>query len=227
MSEQEGLMEDRRGAVRVPVRGVAVLHGGAGPIHATIENLSRTGALVSASGAPYGELDVELRVGGHAWVSGRAVRTIDTRHSRSGGTGKRTRVALAFDRSDDRSRAVIDAAIQAAITAAVRRPVLVIDDRDDRRRDLAARLADRGMTPLAPRTPLEAIDLLARSQLHVAVCLVAPFNDNAASELHDMLADSFPWVHAAPISDDLDDTVVRAAVAWSQTDVAHLATALA
>ena len=207
-------MEDRRGAVRVPVRGVAVLHGGSnGPIHGTIENLSVSGALISVAGEPRGELEVELRLDGRAWVSGRAVRG-DTR-----------RVAIAFGHADDRSRAVIDATIQAAITAALRRPVLVIDDRVDRRRDLSSRLVDRGMTPLAPRTPLEAIDLLARSQLHVAVALVAPFNDNAADELHDMLADSFPWVQAAPISDDLDDTVVRAAVAWARTDVARLARA--
>jgi len=38
----------------------------------------------------------------------------------------------------------------------------VIDDHVGRRVDLVTRLAARGMTPLAPRTPLEAIDLLSK-----------------------------------------------------------------
>jgi hypothetical protein len=41
-----------------------------------------------------------------------------------------------------------------------------------------------------------------------------------------MVADSFPWVRTAAISDDVDETVVRAAVAWSETDAGQLACAL-
>jgi hypothetical protein len=119
-------------------------------------------------------------------------------------------------------RLAIDAAITAALSAAKRRPILVIDDRGDRRSDLVSKLATRGMMPLAPKTPLEAIDLLTRTQLHVDVCLLAPY----ATDMHGVLADSFPWVTTAEISDDLDATVVRAIDAWAATDVARIATAI-
>nr|HEX4317370.1 PilZ domain-containing protein [Kofleriaceae bacterium] len=218
---------DRRGAVRVPVRGVAVVHGGGllGKRRGTIENLSRTGALirVAAVGTAVGdELDVELRVPGlvegaacgGARVPGRA-RRVDR---------GRVAVEFALDRMDDGTRDVLDVAIASAITAALRRPVLVLDDQPDRRRALSVRLIDRGMTPLAPGTPLEAIDMLA--QLHVAVCLVSPFQAIDAASFDAMVAESFPWVRTAAISDDLDATLARAAVAWSETDVGQLARAL-
>ncbi len=88
--------------------------------------------------------------------------------------------------------------------------ILVVDAQPDRRRDLLERLAARGMTPIAPRTPLEQIDALTRAQLHVTVCMLAPAND-----LGGVLADSFPWVTATEISDDLDLAVDRAIAAWN------------
>jgi hypothetical protein len=87
--------------------------------------------------------------------------------------------------------------------------ILIVEAEPDRRRDLVERLAARGMTPIAPRTPLEQIDALLRAQLHVTVCMLAPKND-----LGGVLADSFPWVTATEISDDLDGTVDRAIAAW-------------
>jgi hypothetical protein len=83
------------------------------------------------------------------------------------------------------------------------------------------------MTPLAPRTPLEAIDLLARSHLHINVCLLAAGFGHSADQLRALVAESFPWVTAADISDDVEATVDRAANAWSSTDFARLATAIA
>jgi hypothetical protein len=102
----------------------------------------------------------------------------------------------------------------------------VIDDRGPRRRDLVAKLSARGMSPLAPKTPLEAIDLLTRTQLHVSVCLLAASFGHSIGELRTMLAHSFPWVSAEEIDDDLEDTVERAVDAWSSTDVARLASAI-
>ena len=141
---------ERRRALRVPVRGVAVFYAEDGAMHGTIENLSSSGALVTVAGVPFDEsLDVELKLGDESgWVSARTVRIERT--------ARRWRIAVEFDRVDDQMRAAIEGAIDHALRAAQRRPILVIDDRPARRVNLATRLAARGMTPLAPRTPLEA-----------------------------------------------------------------------
>jgi hypothetical protein len=222
----EGTMGDhawseRRSALRVPVRGVAVFYAGDGATHGTIENLSASGALVSVAGVPNDRsLDVELKLGvDSGWVSARTVRVEKL--------AKRWRIAVAFEHVDPAVAASIDAAITSAIRAAQRRPILVIDDRVARRTDLVTRLAARGMTPLAPRTPLEAIDLLTRTQLHVNVALLAPSFGHTTTELRALVSDSFPWVSTAEISDDVEATVDRALEAWSSTDVARLSAALA
>ena len=187
----------------------------------TIENLSASGALVNVNGVPAeGALDVELKLGLESgWVSARTVRV--ERRSRH------LQIAVEFEDLDPELRASIDAAIEGALRAAERRPILVIDDRTPRRSDLVTRLAARGMTPLAPRTPLEAIELLTRSHLHVNVCLLAPSFGQSTAELRMLVGDSFPWVTTADISDDLDDTCDRAVEAWSETDVARLSVAIA
>ncbi len=208
--------------MRVPVRGVAVFYAEDGAMHGRIENLSSSGALVSVAGMPAedGSFDVELKLGvDTGWVSARTVRIERT--------ARRFRIAVEFDRLDEPVRSAIESAIASALRAAQRRPILVIDDRIARRHDLASRLAARGMTPLAPRTPLEAIDLLTRTQLHVDVCLLAPSFGHTAAELRALVSDSFPWVRAAEISDDLEATVDRALEAWSGTDVARLSSAIA
>ena len=212
---------ERRSALRVPVRGVAVFYAEDGATHGTIENLSASGALVTVAGVPNEQsLDVELKLGvDSGWVSARTVRVEKT--------AKRWRIAVAFENMDPAVAASIDAAITSAIRAAQRRPILVIDDRIGRRTDLVTRLAARGMTPLAPRTPLEAIDLLTRTQLHVNVCLLAPSFGQSTAELRALVSDSFPWVSTAEISDDIDATVDRALQAWAGTDVARLSAAIA
>jgi hypothetical protein len=211
---------ERRRALRVPVRGVAVFYAEEGAMHGTIENLSSSGALVSVAGVPFDEsLDVELKLGDESgWVSARTVRIERT--------ARRWRIAVQFDRVDDQMRAAIEGAIDHALRAAQRRPILVIDDRPARRVNLATRLTARGMTPLAPRTPLEAIDLLTRTQLHVNVCLLAPSFGQSVDELRALVSDSFPWVTTAEISDDVELTVDRALEAWSGTDVARIAAAI-
>lgn len=224
---------ERRRALRVPVRGVAVFYPAArtesgplrlgtedGALHGTIENLSSSGALVIVADVPFDEsLDVELKLGHDTgWVSARTVRIERT--------ARRWRIAVQFDRMDDQMRAAIEGAIDHALRAAQRRPILVIDDRPGRRVNLATRLAARGMTPLAPRTPLEAIDLLTRTQLHVNVCLLAPSFGQSVEELRALVSDSFPWVTTAEITEDVEATVDRAVEAWSGTDVARIASAL-
>src|SRR6476619_5643244 len=110
---------ERRRALRVPVRGVAVFYAEDGAMHGTIENLSSSGALVTVAGVPSDEsLDVELKLGADSGCV------------------------------DEQMRTAIEGAIDQALRAAQRRPILVIDDRPARRVNLATRLAARGMTPL-------------------------------------------------------------------------------
>ena len=82
------------------------------------------------------------------------------------------------------------------------------------------------MTGLAPRTPLEAIDLLTRAQLHVSVCLLAPGFGVPSGDLAMMLSESFPWVTTTEITDDLASTMARVLTAWEQTPVARIGVAI-
>ena len=103
----------------------------------------------------------------HGWVSAHTVRI--EAHAR---TALADRGAV---RSRRRSDARRDRRRDRACAARRSAPPDPRDRRSSARRvELATRLAARGMTPLAPRTPLEAIDLLTRTQLHVNVCLLAP-----------------------------------------------------
>lgn len=201
-------MGERRRGVRVPVCGVAVFHADGQAIHGEIENLSSDGALVAVQNAP-ALAEIELKLGIESgWVRARTVRI------------EPSRVAVQFESLDDTVRDSIDQAIEGALRAAKRRRVLVIDERNAQRHDLVSRLVARGMTPLAPRTPLEAIDLLTRASLHVNVCLLAPSFGQSSAQLRALVSDTFPWVNTAEISDDLDDTVERALAAWSSTPLA-------
>lgn len=215
------VLGERRRALRVPVRGFAVLYASNGPLHGMIENLSKTGALVSvASRPPEEQLDIEIRIAeGNGWVVSRVVRAEP--HARQ------WRIAVEFGRVDDSLMDAIEAAIASARGAARRRPILVIDENTDRKNSLITRLSDRGMTPLAPKTPLEAIDLLTRSQLHVGVCLLAPGFGVPSHDLRAVLSDSFPWVSVAEITDDLDATTHHAIDTWNTTPIARIADATA
>ncbi|HMG24841.1 MAG TPA: PilZ domain-containing protein [Kofleriaceae bacterium] len=215
------ILGERRRALRVPVRGFGVLYASTGPLHGMIENLSQSGALVSvASRPPEEQLDIEIRIAeGTGWVAGRVVRVEPN--------AGQWRIAIAFERVDDSLRDAIVASIASARGAARRRPILVIDENTDRKNSLISRLSDRGMTPLAPKTPLEAIDLLTRSHLHVGVCLLAPGFGVPSHDLRAVLSDSFPWVTVAEITDDLDETTHQAIDTWNTTPIARIGDAMA
>jgi hypothetical protein len=215
------ILAERRRALRVPVRGVAVLYASSGPLHGTIENLSLTGALVSVASRPREpELDIEIRMDdGSGWVAARVVRVVPQ--------GRQWRIGVAFAGVDGALRTVIEAAIACARGAAARRPILVIDENADRKRALIARLASSGMTALAPRTPLEAMDLLSRAQLHVGVCLLAPGFGVASTDLRAALTDSFPWLYVTEITDDVDATAHHALDTWNATPIARVADVVA
>jgi hypothetical protein len=207
---------ERRRSMRVSVRGTAVVQAGHGPVRGTVENLSHSGALLAVPAWPVDQdhdLELQLHDGGGV-VGARTVRI----ESRNGAY----HVAVVFDRVDPAMRASIASAIEAALAAARLRPILVIDEPGPRRTQLIDRLIDRGMTPLAPRTPLETIDLLIRTNLQIDVCLLPPERSDLAS----VLADSFPWVTTSEISDDVGDSVARAIETWQTTPVARIGVAI-
>jgi hypothetical protein len=198
---------------------MAVIHAQEGPLHGSIENLSYGGALVNVAAplVPFFAADVELELPGDAQRGTVGARTVRVEVN----PRRRWRIAVAFDRVDDQMRDAIDNTISIALAAARTRPILVIDDRHDRRARLIELLATRGMTPLAPRTPLDAIELLTRAQLHVDVALLAP-----GSELAAVIEDSFPWVSTTEIDDDYETSAGLAIAAWQNTPVARLGTAV-
>ncbi len=195
-----------------------MVHAHEGSLHCAIANLSYGGALVDVSTplAPFFSAELELRFGSHiSTVTARTVR-VEVKPRRQ------WRIAVAFDDVDAKTREAIDGVITTALSAARRRPILVIDDQVERRDALIALLLERGMTPLAPRTPLDAIELLTREQLHVDVCLLAP----GSTELAAVLEDSFPWVSTTGIDDDIETSVGLAIAAWEQTPLARLGSAI-
>lgn len=192
------------------------MYAKAGPLHGMLENVSQVGALISVAIRPLdAELDIELRLaGGAGFASARTVRVEPH--------GRDWRIAVAFERVDDSLRAAIEVAIKAARGAARERPVLVIDENSDRKRDLVTRLSRQGMTPLVPRTPLEAIDILTRSPMHSGVCLLAPGFGVPSTDLRQALTDSFPWLSVAEITDDLEETTHQALDTWNTTPIARI-----
>ena len=139
------ILGERRRALRVPVRGVAVLYARR---RSAAWDAGKSFAMRRAGKRchphhPRTQLDIELRLAeGGGWVVGRVVRVEP--HARQ------WRVALAFDRVDESLRGAVDASIASARGAARRRPILVIDENTVRKNDLISRLSDCGMTPLAP-----------------------------------------------------------------------------
>jgi len=226
-----GSRSERRRAPRAPAHGTAILHGDHGVLHGNIENLSLGGALISVSGAPMwqvdgdpGTLDIELRFGPARPGPERLARgTLPGAFAATGHPVRidrgpdRVRVAVAFDRLFSTTEDEIEDEIEAALGAALSQPVLIIDDDEPRRRRIATEVGARGMTPLVPRTPLEAIDLLSRARLHVAVCAVADrFADIPASELRAFLAEGFPWVQMLPIGGGDAELADHAQAIWRE-----------
>ncbi len=78
--------------------------------------------------------------------------------------------------------------------------VLVVDDQEARRAALIDRLVGEGLTPVTARTPLETIELLTRDE--IGLCVLTP-----GADLGPLLADEFPWIATATITDDMDATV--------------------
>jgi hypothetical protein len=232
-----GTRSERRRAPRAPAHGTAILHGDHGVLVGNIENLSLGGVLVSVASAPNwtidhdpGTLDIELRFGtgkpGSSRPIARGTLEIPLADRPFAATGHpvriepaagRVRIAVAFDRLFAGAEDEIEDEIEAALGAALSRPVLIIDDDEPRRRRLATQFGARGMTPLVPRTPLEAIDLLSRTRLHVAVCAVAErFADIPSHELHAFLAEGFPWVRTLTIDDRESELADHAFAIWQE-----------
>src|SRR3954452_18284155 len=118
------------------MRGIAVFHGEGGVISGTIENLSRTGALIQLTGIPTDrafdpEMEraglvptLELKLGSESGLVGARPVRVET-VARGPGSPRDFRIAVQFDRVDDDVQFAIDAAVLSAVRAAHQRPILV------------------------------------------------------------------------------------------------------
>jgi hypothetical protein len=87
--------------------------------------------------------------------------------------------------------------------------VIVVDDEAPRRDQLIDRLVAAGLTPLAPKTPLDSFELLAAREPEDTV-LIAPTFAEA-------VADTYPGFDTHDITDDVEDTVSRAIASITPT----------
>jgi hypothetical protein len=205
------LGSERRRALRAPVHGEAVLHGRRAAIRGQIENLSLSGVLVRAREMVGRGISVEVLL--HLPAAGKpAVRAQVVRAERH---EDGSRIALRFDRVSADAEDAIEDEVLAALNAAKRRPVLVIDGIEERRLDLADALRARHMTPLTPRTPLEVVEALSNPHQHVEVCLVScEFGDHHGRELAAFIHEAFPWVRIMYVGRDAAETADDARWAW-------------
>lgn len=87
------------------------------------------------------------------------------------------------------------------------RSVIIVDDEARRRGQLIDRLTAAGLTPLAPKTPLDSFDLLSRTEPGDMVLLSPTFAE--------AVADTYPGFDTHDITDDVEDTVSRAIASLS------------
>jgi hypothetical protein len=206
---------ERRRALRAPVHGMVVLRRHQAAVRGAIENLSLSGVLVRSHGdlgdveAP-DDLEVELRLPSARpmALTGRVVRC-EVRD-------QALWIAIRFEEVPADCEDTIEDQVVDAFVETRRRPVVVIEGQEERRRGLAEALRERRMTPLTPRTPLEAVDLLASPERHVEVCLVsARFGDLHAREIEAMIRECFPWVRIVlAAEDDAEVSAEHAQAVW-------------
>ncbi len=202
---------EKRRALRAPVHGHAILHGHRGAEAGVIHNLSLSGALVGVH-EPLDEQDaltVELRLPTAArfTLRGHAVR-VDRRDDSP-------RMAVVFERVSADAEDAIEDAVVNALTATRAHCVMIVDAIEERRIDVAEAMRARDLTPLAPRTPLEVIDLLGDPTNQIDVCAVsARFAGLAGGDLTSFLKEAFPWVRIVRIGDDVVAVADDAVEAW-------------
>ncbi|MCB9561708.1 MAG: PilZ domain-containing protein [Kofleriaceae bacterium] len=202
---------DRRHTLRAPVHGTVILHGDQAVVGGFIHNLSLTGVAIDARDAPAAgdEVLVELRLPGtrRLRARGRVVRVERDDES--------ARIAVRFaDLPADAEDAIEDELVL-ALGAVRRRAVVIVDDIEDRRVDVAEAMRERALTPLTPGTPLEVIDMLSDPSVHVDVCAVSQrFADLSGGDVASFLKESFPWVRIVRIGSDVSAAAEDAADAW-------------
>ena len=79
------------------------------------------------------------------------------------------------------------------------RQIIIVDDEPPRRSSLMDMLSAAGFTPVAPRTPLDAFDLLGRADNNDMLLV--------ASKFREAVHETFPEYATEAISDDLESTV--------------------
>jgi hypothetical protein len=198
MSQDRPSHNERRRHFRAGVYGGAVVHvHSQGQLRGRISNLSLGGALIDLAEGTEVEHDrevvVELEIGDNGWIAQRG------RIRRS--TGRQ--LAVAFDELGPEVEDVIEDEVVAAVEARKSPRVVVVDPREDRRHELAAKLRAAGCTSIEAATPLEAIALVEHPRNHVAaVAMADTLTQTGPHELVDYLSESNPGIKLAMFADE-------------------------
>lgn len=211
---------ERRRHFRAGTEGAAVIHvaprtarGEAVPIalRGRIVDLSLGGVRVrriedaAPCPAPGTAARVELELGG--WIS-------QDGHVHRAAVGE---IVVAFSRLASEVEDRIEDEVLAAIEAAKRPRMIVVDPSASRRRRVADTLRAAGCESYEAATPLEAIDLMERPRSHIrGVALAEHLTQTGTDEFCDFVAETNPGIKLALIADALADGSVDGPVARSE-----------
>jgi len=193
---------NRRRSYRAGVHGRAIVHAAGGvALRADVVDLGLGGVRLvetAADAAPLAdgaEVAVELECAGAGWVAQRG-RVIRHQHGE---------LVVRFHALRPEVEDLIEDEVLGAVEAERAPRVVVVDCTPERRHQVAAALRGLGCCSLEAATPLEAIELIERSRLHVcAVALAECLTQTQADEIVQYLHDSHPEVVIARIRDGED-----------------------
>ena len=198
---------ERRRHFRAEIEAGAVIHAARTALRGKIVDLSLGGVRVRRTDeaapcpAPGTAAMVELELGDGGWIAqdGRVHRC------------ELDEVVIVFAPLAPEVEDLIEDEVLAAIEAARRPRMLVVDPSAERRRRVADALRVAGCDSYEAATPLEAIDLVERPRNHIrGVALARQLTQTNADELCDFFAESNPHIKLAVIADGtMDDELDR------------------
>lgn len=196
------LPHDRRRHFRAKLDAGAIIHAAQVALRGTIIDLSLGGVRIRRADelAPCPALGtealVELELGGRGWVA-------QPGHLLRGGIGE---VVVEFGPLAAGLEDRIEDEVLAAIEAARRPRLLVVDPSADGRRRIVAALAAAGCDSMEAATPLEALDAVDRCRGHLrGVAIATRLTQTGGDELCDFLAQAYPNLCIALIGVEPDD----------------------
>jgi hypothetical protein len=196
---------ERRRHYRAGIEAGAVIHASQMALRGRIVDLSLGGVRVRRvdenlpTPAPGTAAMVELELGGAGWVAqdGRIHRC---------DVGE---IVIAFGPLAPEVEDLIEDEVLAAIEAARRPRMIVVDPSADRRRLVADKLRAAGCESYEAATPLEAIDLMERPRSHIrGVAMAEHLTQTGTEEFCDFVAETNPNIKLALIAEALADGTV-------------------